>query len=145
MPERVQVIFKKVKAVSFIKRALCPTCGEELVFSNRVLASYPPIYPHTCPKCNTTHNLDKSYLMLSLRKRKEMDMSKKLARITKGSSLDRRLKKWLRGKIDDCTEEAYQLECLSETYFDVLDKLDIKGVIDPALLLKMGCSVGKKK
>lgn len=61
MPDTVQVIFQKVKAVPFIKRALCPNCGVELIFTNRVLASYPPIYPHTCPKCRVEYRLDKSY------------------------------------------------------------------------------------
>lgn len=69
-------------------------------------------------------------------------MSKKLVRVAKGSSLDRRLRAWLRAKVDDCTEDAYQLECQSEVYFDALDKLDIKGVIDPEFLTEMG--VAKK-
>lgn len=40
---------KEVKV--YMDRLYCDVCDEEMEFTGMVLTSYPPQYPHSCPKC----------------------------------------------------------------------------------------------
>jgi hypothetical protein len=41
--------------------ACCPTCNVQLKWSQQTLTMMPPRYPHSCPLCLKTWNLDNVY------------------------------------------------------------------------------------
>ena len=50
---------KEVKV--YMDRLYCDKCGEEMEFTGMVLTSYPPRYPHSCPKCGHRETLKDKY------------------------------------------------------------------------------------
>lgn len=45
------MMLKKQAVDTFVTKVFCPECGAELKMDNTVLATYPPKYGYTCPKC----------------------------------------------------------------------------------------------
>lgn len=39
----------------------CDDCGEEVVAGEWMIATYPPKYPHVCPKCKKEYILNRHY------------------------------------------------------------------------------------
>lgn len=54
-------IIKRKKAIPYIENAWCPTCEVPLEKTDITLSSFPPLYVHSCPKCNECYNLNKIY------------------------------------------------------------------------------------
>ena len=46
---------------AFQINVFCDECGTELLCSNIIMLTYPPKYPHKCPKCDKTFMLDAQY------------------------------------------------------------------------------------
>ena len=44
-------MIKEEKLAVYQERLYCDKCGTEMYFSGEVLLSYPPQFPHVCPKC----------------------------------------------------------------------------------------------
>ena len=44
-------MIKEEKMTVYQERLYCDKCGTEMYFSGEVLLSYPPQFPHICPKC----------------------------------------------------------------------------------------------
>lgn len=54
-------MLKSTEVKVFVERLYCDECGEEMVFSGMVLCSYPPKYPHECPKCGFKTTMEEQY------------------------------------------------------------------------------------
>lgn len=53
---------EKIEFLQSVKvTKLCEKCGGDMVFSGRVLTTYPGKYPHNCKECNHEQNYDRSY------------------------------------------------------------------------------------
>lgn len=44
-------VIKSKEVKVYQDRLYCDECGEEMEFTGMCLTSYPPKYPHMCPKC----------------------------------------------------------------------------------------------
>ena len=52
---------KQFKVETYIERAYCDECDEELEFTGRVYPMYPERYVHICPKCNKEDSFYNKY------------------------------------------------------------------------------------
>jgi hypothetical protein len=52
---------KFTEVIPFKVDLLCDECGTEMKWNGVILTSYPPKYPHMCPKCGAVQKTLKSY------------------------------------------------------------------------------------
>ena len=52
---------RKVLLMTYEAHWDCPNCDGEMEFDGITLTTYPPMYPHTCPKCGHCETADQVY------------------------------------------------------------------------------------
>lgn len=62
---RMSIRYESVEVRTVENRAVCNDCNVEMEFGGVTLTTYPPLYPHRCPKCGTTQNLNNCYPCIS--------------------------------------------------------------------------------